>query len=275
MAALSDLATDEWRSVFAELESEQKLFLDCEDDFRSPEYRWPRDPLHNWSRLWEYPYVYSALRTWRAHQAGAASPTILDVGSGVTFFPFTIAKLDARVHCLDVDAVCVRDLGRAAAIVDSGRGQVSAEQSESDRLPCRDEVADAIYCISVLEHVEEPEPLITELGRVLKRGGLLLLTLDLDLREEGLAPSAKDWENLRFQLFHQFEPVYPERSVHPADLLTSIRAPYGFSRKHPPALAWHFVKQRLIKPLIGREGHRWPPFELAVMALALRKSDGL
>lgn len=39
-------------------------------------------------------------------------------------------------------------------------------------IPLPDAVIDAVYCKQVLEHVEEPAPLLTEVARVLKPGGL-------------------------------------------------------------------------------------------------------
>lgn len=58
LAALSDLNTPGYQDIFSMLEKEQDVFLNKESEFRSKEYKWPRDPLHTWSRVWEYPYVY-------------------------------------------------------------------------------------------------------------------------------------------------------------------------------------------------------------------------
>lgn len=55
LATLSDLQTLEWHDLFGLLEREQALFLEKEGQFQSPEYPWPKDPLHTWSRVREYP----------------------------------------------------------------------------------------------------------------------------------------------------------------------------------------------------------------------------
>ena len=65
LATLSDIETAEWRELYAVMEKEQAEVLAQESRFRSLEYKWPRDPLHNWSRVWEYPYVYHHLRATR------------------------------------------------------------------------------------------------------------------------------------------------------------------------------------------------------------------
>ena len=274
LAALSDLQTEEWRQLFETLEQEQQAFLLHEPQFRSAEYRWPRDPLHNWSRVWEYPFAYSCLRRWRDAWREPSRPTVLDVGSGVTFFPFAVAKLGAEVCCLDVDPVCERDLSRAIEVVDGAPGRVRVSLTDPHRLPCDDAGADAIYCISVLEHVDEFERLVEDMARVLRPGGILILTMDLDLREEGWALDARQCERLRRTLSAHFEALHAERSVHPADLLVSDSGPYGFEDLRAIPAAWFHFRQQVLKRLLGRRPYRWPPFHLAVMALALRKPAG-
>ncbi len=106
LAALSDLASPEHRDSFANLEIEQAAFLDMEAEFRSKEYKWPRDPLHDWARVWEYPYVYYHLAAWMKTLPQDYKPLVADVGSGDTFFPFSIAKLGYQVICTDIDPIC-------------------------------------------------------------------------------------------------------------------------------------------------------------------------
>ena len=49
--------------------------------------RWVTDPLHQWSRQWEYPYVVARIQALLASQ-GEKPIRALDVGSGITFLPF-------------------------------------------------------------------------------------------------------------------------------------------------------------------------------------------
>ena len=179
LAALSDLSTDEWKRIFARLETVQNEFLAKESEFRSPEYQWPRDALHNWSRVWEYAYAYYFLNEWKP-ELGAA-PTIADLGSGVTFFPFALSKLGYTVICTDTDPVCEKDLPRAARALGSDSSKVSFRLTNGDTLPFRDSEVDAIYCVSVLEHIPKFENTVIEMARVIKSGGRLILTIDLDL----------------------------------------------------------------------------------------------
>src|SRR5207302_5688920 len=106
LATLSDLKTPLWRELFDILEHQQADFLAYESLFRSPSYKWPSDALHNWSRVWEYPYVYENLKRWLLVHNTCEPIIVADIGSGVTFFPFSIARLGCRSICSDIDPVC-------------------------------------------------------------------------------------------------------------------------------------------------------------------------
>ena len=59
--------------------------------------RWVADPLHHWSRQWEYPFVLREIE----HFAGGANDLplkILDAGSGITFFPYYVINIPLFEH---------------------------------------------------------------------------------------------------------------------------------------------------------------------------------
>jgi SAM-dependent methyltransferase len=259
------LKTEEWQRLFAELEAIQCDFLAKEPEFRSPEYQWPRDALHNWSRVWEYAYAYDFLRECRREPA----MVVADLGSGVTFFPFAVARLGYSVICTDTDPVCAHDLPRAAKATSHAPGSLTFRPTNGDTLPFGDEELDAIYCISVLEHIERPENTVQEMARVLKPEGWLILTIDLDMNgrhQIGIGA----YRQLRCALASWFDLAMPELTVHPADQLTTANSPYplfapkGFARK------WYDAKQ-LIKPLLGRKPGQLLDYELCVGGFALRR----
>jgi 2-polyprenyl-3-methyl-5-hydroxy-6-metoxy-1,4-benzoquinol methylase len=272
-AALSDLKTSEWHSVFRDLEEMQREFLNLEHCFRSAEYRWPRDPLHTWSRVWEYPYAYHHLRSLRLQKTDPRLLRVADLGSGVTFFPFAVARLGCEVTCADIDPLCETDLNRAISHMSQDPGRVSFRRVESELLPFSDEECDAIYCISVLEHVPNPSGLAQEMFRCLKPGGRLLLTLDLDLRGNADL-GVEQYRQLASLLTTRFGWTYPPTSVHPADLLTSSRAPFRFGGPKGVVRLAHLAKEYLAKPLIGRPPEPPRDLTLAVEGLALERRSG-
>lgn len=227
LAAVSDLDVAAREGLLGVLDREQSMFLGHAGEFRSAEYRWPRDALHTWSRVWEYPYAYHHLTAHR--NAVCHGARVVDVGSGVTFFPFALAHAGYRVTCGDVDPVCARDLGRAIQCVPQAPGEVEFRPGAGERLPLADGEADAACCISVLEHLPRSEPLVGEVARVLKPRGLFVLTVGLEIAGgEGLGLS--EYGRLRQVVGRHFEPVWPEAVVHPLDVLTPEKGPYGRRR---------------------------------------------
>lgn len=268
-AALADLATAEWRDLFAMLETQQRAFLAQEGKFRSPGYPWPRDPLHTWSRAWEYPFVFHRLRQWRRQWQGSVPPHVADIGSGVTFFPFVIAGLDCRVTCCDTDRACAGDLERAAALCTPAAGAVQFRLATPAALPFADAEADAVYCISVLEHVPEFERTVREMARIVRPGGPVLLTVDLDLSGRGELSERRHRDLLACVDAH-LERVGPWRAVVGGDQLTSHRGPYPLPSPRGPG-RWWFEAKQAVKALIGRPRHCFPDFDLAVEGIALRR----
>jgi len=270
LAALSDLETPEWKELFEYLEKEQNLFLKNEDQFRSPEYIWPRDPLHTWSRVWEYPYTYYHLKKKRKKLEGNL-PRVVDLGSGVTFFPFSVAKLGYGVTCVDTDPICQKDLLKAVELIDCKPGVVDFKISDGKFLSFKDEEVDIVYCISVLEHIPHLDKTIQEIARILKTGGLFLLTIDLDLRGDSEI-GVKSYKKLNNTLQNYFNYLYPETMIHPADMLHSESGPYGYKKLKGLSLVWFVIKQNIIKPILGKRPRIFnTPFHLTVKGFVLRK----
>lgn len=262
LASVQDLDPQYWEPLFAQLETIQDEFLATAP--HSATYSYPKDSLHTWSRVWEYPYVYHHIRHWRETFSSKALPTVLDFGSGVTFFPFAVARLGCHVVCGDIDAACEADINRAASRLSGGPGQVAFRLFDGSRLPFTSGTIDVIYSISVLEHLPEPASLLPELWRVLAPGGVLILTFDIDLEshsEVGLGPQR--YCELVHSLTERFDLAQPRTEVHPASLLTTTRGPFPLYARPPCGLRYwrearYYLKQYVLKPLLGKHpATRW------------------
>ena len=94
--------------------------------------------------------------------------TFLDVGCGVGFF---LAHGSRESVGLDVNPYCV-DYVR--------KNGLNSELISSDgSFPLRDNSFKSVVCDQVLEHLEQPDRLLTEIDRVLIPGGTLLIGLPL------------------------------------------------------------------------------------------------
>jgi len=272
IAALSDLRSLRCRELVAHLEKEQQAFLDRAREFRSPEYKWPHDSLHSWSRIWEYPYVYHHLERLCARCPVSGSLHVLDLGSGVTFFPFSVARLGCQVTCADIDPVCERDLARAIRVIDGRPGRVDFRLVNGPVLPFRDHEVDIVYCISVIEHIDRFEDTFDEITRILKPEGMLLLTFDLDL-QGGPQLGISEYRRLTAKAKEHFVLVYPETTPHPSDMLRSSHGPYGFQPPLGNARREYPRIRKIIRRILGRRPAQPFSYSLAVMGQVLKKSS--
>ncbi|MDD3814927.1 MAG: class I SAM-dependent methyltransferase [Desulfocapsaceae bacterium] len=259
LASLSDLKSPAHKKIFSTLEKEQQLFLDMEIEFRSKNYKWPRSPLYDFSRVWEYPYVYQHLAAYLDASPQKSKPVVADVGSGVTFFPFSLAKLGYNVVCTDIDPICKRDLALACKCVPHSPGAIDFRLIENANLPFEDSECDALYCVSVLEHIADIENTVREMARVLKPGGLCLITCDINLHpEDGRQLDCKQFGRLMSLIDTFFVRVYPERTIHPVDILTTRNSPYPrkCSTLGVARMVYSLVKQKILKPLRGQRAGR-------------------
>ena len=140
---------------------------------------WGQDPFMLWSRRWEYPFAAQ-----RAIEYGRAHPgpiKVIDAGSGVTFFPYFVCDHlpQAQVICIDSNP-SYPPMFEAINKV-TPKSCVKFVNGMLQKLDMPDASVDVICCISVLEHTDNYGEIVREFARVLKPGGLLVLTFDLSL----------------------------------------------------------------------------------------------
>lgn len=272
LASLSDLKTEECQNAFSVLEEKQSAFLSRAGEFRSDDYKWPNDPLHCWSRIWEYPYVYHHLTRYIEGLERGSHPVVADVGCGVTFFPFALSQLGYKVVCTDIDPVCDKDLSQACESVDHSPGSVDFRLIDSEKLPFEDGECDVIYCISVLEHIPDFENTVNEMARVLKSGGQCLITCDLDLDPAGNTQlNLEEYKRLTPAIEKHFSLLCPERTIHPVDVLTSENSPCAKKGPNPIRTGVQILKQRIVKPMLGRKPGQVGPMRRSVLGMTLQK----
>lgn len=105
---------------------------------------------------------------------------ILDAGCGLTFFPyFLLEQFPAlTISACDID----RSLEDLYASISTQQDRTpSFSVADLTALPYPDQSFDAIYCVSVLEHIPARERVMKEFARVLKPEGKLIVSFDISL----------------------------------------------------------------------------------------------
>jgi SAM-dependent methyltransferase len=141
---------------------------------------WAKDTFRLWSRRWEYPFVAQRLIEF-AEKQGDGPVRILDAGSGVTYFPYFIRAEVPRAEITCFDSNSSYHPMFAAVNQTMGESKVKFDEGWLQKLPFADGSFDAVCCISVLEHTTNFDEILAEFARVLRSGGLLVLTFDLSL----------------------------------------------------------------------------------------------
>jgi len=102
----------------------------------------------------------------------SANSVVVDIGCGDMpyreFFPDNITYLG-------FDYPAAGD-PKASEETPSSASNQTRTFSSAEFLPLRDDCADLVLCTQVLEHVDDPFAVVKEIERVLKRGGMVLLS---------------------------------------------------------------------------------------------------
>ena len=230
--------------------------------------KWVEDPLHQWSRQWEYPFVHDRIQHSVRHEPGLI---VLDAGSGITFFPYYLkSKFNgASIHCCDYDETL-------PALFDQ-INEVTGTMVESSTADLRDlsyerETFHLIYCISVLEHTDEYTRIIDEFYRVLRPKGTLVITFDISL--DGTRDiNAEKAAVLLTELYNRFN----ESDFDPKDLPSHLSTPGIFTTKTAKdidigLLPWRqpSLLHRIKAAVTAGRSDTWPP-PVTVFCAGLKK----
>jgi SAM-dependent methyltransferase len=217
---------------------------------------WGQDPFRLWSRRWEYPWVAERLLGFGRQQPGPVS--ILDAGSGVTYFDYFVCEQlpAARVVCVDYDEsypAMFEAINR-----NTPHDRVSFQQAALQSLPQPDASIDAVACISVLEHTDDYDQIVQEFARVLRPGGALVLTFDLSL--DGKFTLARPVaEKLLSAVRARFDPAetvdWSRELAKMDEDRGAILSTDAVRRSDPELLPWRFPLLKGVHDLV--KGHGW------------------
>ena len=99
------------------------------------------------------------------HHEPLAGRTLVDVGAGQPAFPRAFAAEGARYIAVDTDRHALHEVPGTARL-----------QARGEALPLDDGVADIVVSSNVMEHVRVPAALATEMLRIARPGGLVVIS---------------------------------------------------------------------------------------------------
>jgi len=203
-ACIDDLRSAEWDGLVASLSQRGLGSLQIDG--------W----IRHWSRIWEFPWAYTAIS---ANFSPATHPLVIESGCGVTPMPFWLAGDGFQVVGIDLDTSCEAPLSATGVPCRPDPSKTKFKSADMLNLPLADATIDITYSVSAIEHTSDPVRAVTEMLRVLKPGGGLILTMDVDIRGS---------DSVSWQAFSEIVPILenhtrsllPVRHVTPDRLLT-------------------------------------------------------
>ena len=99
-----------------------------------------------------------------------------DIGAGAGFITEGLARRGVRVIAVDESVKMLDELRRRIPV------SVDCRVGSAERIPIDDEAVDYVFANMLLHHVDEPSRAIREMARVLRPGGIVVIT-DLDRHE--------------------------------------------------------------------------------------------
>jgi SAM-dependent methyltransferase len=130
-----------------------------------------------YSRVWEYPWLWFQL------EDSVRSLRILDIGSERSAYPWLLAEKGFDVTVSDVTS-SYWGLWRSAQRSLSVKPDLKILDTQALALPTAS--FDVYQSVSILEHVPDKAKALEEAARVLRPGGLLLMSFDICEAEMGM-----------------------------------------------------------------------------------------
>ncbi len=97
---------------------------------------------------------------------------ILEIGVGMGGDSIFLAKRGAKVTALDFTKEALAEVKKNALL---NHVKINTIQADAKAIPCPDETFDIVFHQGFLEHFTNPQEMLIEQKRVLKRGGYLLI----------------------------------------------------------------------------------------------------
>jgi len=215
----------------------------------------------HWSRAGEFPWAWAVFESCLNH-LGLAEPgkeagiDILESGCGATLMPLWLASQGCRVIGVDLDGEWEPDWRALRGAAKVGAQGMTFRKQDMEALNFPSDSFDLAYSLSAIEHTNDPCRAVTEMLRVVRPGGLVVLTCDVEI-SGGHGLLQDELERLYETLAQEACPYLPWRPVGCGAMLTRARTRKASQR------AWKSYGKNILEAF----GRAKPP-EFSIFAYA-------
>jgi len=198
-------------------------------------------PINSYTRFPEYYLMDEAIQSFSRSKKDSELLRILDVGSPKCFGLYLASKLELEIEMTDINSLNIdeyKTMWEAVRPHARGRAHFALEDARSLSYPANH--FDVVYSMSVLEHIEGQagdRDGLREMARVLKPGGLLLLSVPfggeyVEQQRKGLAHAVEKKSGGSLYFFQRIYDIRAiERRIFPALGGLSVRAEWTVWRE--------------------------------------------
>ncbi len=176
-------------------------------------------PISSYTRFPEYYCMDRAITEYVGESRGSKPARILDIGSPKCFGLYLADKLEVEVEMTDVSRLNLDEYSlMSKSLAARAKGHVHFSTQDARALDYEDSTFDIVYSMSVIEHIEGEQgdsESIREMVRVLKPGGLLLLSVPFGKKyvEQLRRGFAHAVEKTRDQSLYFFQRIYDRTAL--------------------------------------------------------------
>ncbi|MBC8099687.1 MAG: class I SAM-dependent methyltransferase [Armatimonadetes bacterium] len=145
-------------------------------------YAWRYDRIKSFKPEYEY---YFLARPILGELDPQTDPLVLDVATGTGRLPLALCQHEAFAGQIIATDLSRAMLARAAHNLAPYAGRVTLARCAAEQLPFPDNSFDMVACLEALEFTPQPLVTLRECIRVLRPGGLLLITNRINMRMPG------------------------------------------------------------------------------------------
>ena len=178
-------------------ELQQGYFSRCMDDINKIADAGGLARYTTYSRIWEYPWIWCQLEPYKGKDLWT-----LDIGSEKSPFPWFLATRGFRVVVSDVTASYWRSWQMVNQLLSAN---VRRRVLDSQDLDIPSASVDIYLSVSVIEHVWDKAKVFEEAARVLRPGGLMVMTFDVCEPDMGM--TFPEW-NGRAMTMREFDDLF-------------------------------------------------------------------
>lgn len=100
--------------------------------------------------------------------------TAVDLGSGDGYISRAVAGIVKKVIAIDISGEMLEQLQKKAA--QNAIKNIETIETEAQEVPLQDSTADIVFANMFLHHIEDPEEIIHEIFRIVKPGGMAVVS---------------------------------------------------------------------------------------------------